>query len=183
MTQLFSKFGLIIKNKAKYLLPISLIIIVFVVVLLQPVYLLQIWDCEKKLKLYEWRVSCGDVFCYDFIHSIEKKPVWEYYYVTEDCNIALKELRFKAFGYDNKDLTYPIGYSIDNGTGIIEDIDKNYGEIWDKITIRVTGIVPQRLQVDGKYYMLNSFSTTGSLLELKVVQRPAILTSSKIKIS
>lgn len=181
MFRLFSKF--VVTGKKKYLLLILFVIIIFIIVFLRPVYLLQIWDCEKKIKVCEWRVTPGEKFCYSFIHSIEKKPVWEYYCVTKDCDIALKELRFKAFGYDNKDLTYPIGYSVDNGMGIIEDIDKNYGEIWDKISIRVTGVVPQKLEINGEYYMLNSFSTTGSLLELKIEQRPAILTNSKVKIS
>lgn len=126
---------------------------------------LQAWDGEKLLRV--WPMEYREVFCYDFVHSYERQPVWEDYYILEDGRIALKELRYQALAYDNKERTYSKGYILENGIAYIRDIDKNYQEFWPEVVIRVAGIVPQRLVIEGEQYMLNSLAKAGTVLTLR----------------
>jgi len=144
-----------------------------------PVRLLQVKDPGSGKVLVQWKVLPGQVFTYSFTHSYELQPVWERYIITPEGSIVLSELRFKALAYDDKEITYPKGFRIENGTGVISDIDLNYRKPLESVPIRVAYTVPQKLSIGREEIFLTSLAPAGTLLEVRVFQGPRPLSLVK----
>jgi len=78
---------------------LTFVIIIIIIIFFYPVYILQILDGSKGIKvLYETRTKINDKFTIKWIHSVSKQPVLETYEIQKDLSIKIHEMIFTENG-------------------------------------------------------------------------------------
>lgn len=58
----------------------------------------QVRDYNSDEVIFSKYLRVGEAFTLEFTHSVTKRPVYEVYYVKDRDTLALKEMRFDAYG-------------------------------------------------------------------------------------
>ena len=127
-------------------------------------YYLELLDGETGLTKKRLPIDVGEAFSIQFIHSVEKTPVIETFYVNSDGNIILKKVKFKKIGvgYGKYIRTlYPSSYK--NGWFYMEEIHKQA-----ILNYRVGYIAKHTLLLRHQTYSFEMLVPPGGLLKIVV---------------
>ncbi|HHT51525.1 MAG TPA: DUF1850 domain-containing protein [Eubacteriaceae bacterium] len=131
------------------------VIIIFVFfILFVPIQRLYLIEYKSGKILKSFPIKNGEEFTVYFIHSLEKTPWHEIYYVQNDDEIYLKETKFYSFGAGLPSNTN-FDFSFDNGSMKI----KNYNIEMKNLIYKVRDIIAGHvLLTRGEKYHLNKIA-------------------------
>jgi len=111
-----------------------------------PSYVLRISDWKTGEIYAECPVSPGDKLHFGWIHSLEKIPWNEYYYIDDDLNLVLDSIDFTAFGAGIPENKGSVCY-IKDGVIHMSEINEKYTEfVWMN-----SPTATQEISVSGKF--------------------------------
>lgn len=133
---------------------LAALIIIFITILLFPIYILKASHYRDGGYLKGWWVNKGDSFFIEYTHSVQLTPVIEIYYIDEKGEIVLEESYFYSYGAGLPSDT-PYKFEITKNGFRIYDI----GEVMDNLIYR-TGAVKanHKINIKGKTYPFLDFS-------------------------
>ena len=76
---------------------------------------------------YQGRVEVGDIVTYEWIHSFEHIPWFEYYHVSKENHLILDQIRVAGFGAgipENKGIV-----TVENGMVVMREINEDFDHI------------------------------------------------------
>lgn len=108
------------------------------------------------------RVSDGSGFTIRYIHSVDRLPVYESFFVDHDHRLLLSETRFLMLGAGMSDSEGELGF--DGQWTIIRNINREVSPFH----LRVSSIAEQTLLVNGRVIKLNDIAPESGLLKFEV---------------
>ncbi len=146
---------------------ISLILIFFLVLLFYPVLRLQLIDVESGKVLKSFSIKNGQEFTIYFIHSVEKTPWFEIYYI-ENNEIYLKETIFFSYGAGLPSTTKHDFSFEEDGMHI-----RNYNVKMDPLIYRVGAVVADHtIKVNGEEIHFNELAKPFNSILIRVEEVP-----------
>ncbi|NMB27787.1 MAG: DUF1850 domain-containing protein [Tissierellia bacterium] len=145
---------------------LAALIIIFITILLFPVYILKASHYRDGEYLKSWLVKRGDSFSIKYTHSVQLTPVIEAYYIDEEGEIILDESYFYSYGAGLPSDT-PYKFETTKNGFRIYDID----ELMDNLIYR-TGAVRanHKINIKGKTYPFLDFSEPRTGIKFEVEQ-------------
>lgn len=125
-------------------------------------YCLELLDGQSGALIKTIAIKEGETFTVKFIHSVEKGPILESFYIDRDGNIVLKEVKFKKIGvgYGKYIPTlYPSAYK--DGWYYMKDIN-----VPAVLNYRVGYIADHTLVVRDRDYSFKEMIPSGELLKI-----------------
>ncbi|MDI3481794.1 MAG: hypothetical protein PWQ97_1449 [Tepidanaerobacteraceae bacterium] len=170
------------KSNAQYFMKPrwEIIVIIFMVILagffskyriVHGIYL-SIINAEKR----EFLLPVPDrKFTLSFIHSVQKTPVYEVYYIDDDNNLVLKETRYYSLGVGLPFTDENGHFSNENGEFRITGLNRKF----PSISIMVSPIPGHVIIIDGKTYPLLSFTKPEESINIKAVEKWNLISLKK----
>lgn len=129
-------------------------IIIIVVISFIPIQRLYLIENKSGKTIKSFPVKNGEEFTVYFIHSVEKTPWYEIYYIKNDNEIYLKETRFYSYGAGLPSTTN-FGFSFDNGSMKIE----NYNMKMENLIYKIGAVIADHvIIIRGEKYHLNEIT-------------------------
>lgn len=133
---------------------------------------LSIINSDKR----EFLLSVPDrKFTLSFVHSVQKTPVYEIYYIDDDNHLVLKETRYYSLGVGLPFTDENGHFSNENGEFRITGLNRKFSSI----SIMVSPIPHHVIIIDGKKYPLLSFTKPEESINIKVVKKWSLLSLKK----
>lgn len=122
-------------------------------------------DSSGKL-VFAAPVQPGDSFSIQFIHSVHRTPINEFYQISEDHNMILSKVMYETYGVGNpSDITPGEKFYMENGKLVIEGMDR----VMDSILLRIGQVrADHQLIIQGKRIHLAELNEPGSKVMIKV---------------
>jgi len=117
--------------------------------------------------LFYREANYGDEFTLRFLHSYDREWVEETYVIRKGY-FNITRHRFRAFGYDSRDRTFPGDYSLQDGYAVVENIEDYYESRMKEFQLRVAYTVPQMLIFEEETLRIDQIEKPGTLLALKL---------------
>lgn len=105
-------------------------------------------------------------FCISFIHSIQKTPVYEYFYITNDNKLLLNKTKYYSLGVGLPFSEENGSFSNDNGEFVLK-----LSREFDTIPLRVSPLPDHVIIVEEKVYPLVDFSDPEDLLNIRATNQ------------
>jgi len=113
-------------------------------------------------------------FSISFIHSVQKTPVYEYFYISDDNTIILKGTKYYSLGVGLPYTEENGDFKNDDGAFIV-----NLNREFEMLPIRVSPLPEHNITIDGKIYPLLDFAESGKLLNFKAVDKIIIKNTAR----
>lgn len=125
-------------------------------------FCLQIIDGQSGSVVKNIRIGQGETFTVKFIHSVEKAPIFESFYIDREGRIILKDVKFKKIGV-GYGRYLPTRYPLEqrNGWYYMSNIN-----VPATLTYRVGYVANHTLVVRGYDYPFAEFVPPGDLLKI-----------------
>lgn len=125
-------------------------------------FFLQIIDGQSGSIMKSIRIEQGESFTVKFIHSVEKAPIFEFFYVDQKGRIILKEVKFKKIGV-GYGRYLPTLYPSEqrNGWYYMSNIN-----VPVTLAYRVGYVANHTLVIQGRDYSFSEFVPPGDLLKI-----------------
>jgi len=139
------------------------------------VYSLDILDGKTGALLKKIPIRQGEVFRVKFIHSVEKAPIIEAFYISNNGDIILKEVKFKKIGvgYGKYIPTlYPSVY--EDGWHRMKDIN-----VPVVLNYRIGYVADHTLAVRSRNYLFKDFMPAGELLKIVATKETSSARSTR----
>ena len=101
-------------------------------------------------------------FAIQYIHSVERTPVWDYFKTKED-QIVLKATKYESYGAGLPFLNQN-DYIVKNDKFIIDNINTNLREI----PVRISDYAKHKLLINNQVYKLYKLTATQNLVLIKI---------------
>jgi len=130
------------------------VVILIIVILFIPIHRLQLIEKDSGKILKSFPIKNGEEFTVYFIHSVERTPWYEIYYIKNDNEIYLKETIFYSYGAGLPSTTKH-DFSFDNGGMKISNYNIKMNDLIYKIGAVIADHV---IVVRGEEYHLNKIT-------------------------
>jgi len=114
-------------------------------------------------------------FTLSFIHSVQKTPVYEMYYIDDDNNLILKETRYYSLGVGLPFTAENGHFSNENGEFRITGLNRKF----PSISIMVSPIPGHVIIIGDKEYPLLSFTKPEESINIKAVEKWSLIRLKK----
>ena len=153
----------------------AVLITVSLIILLLPVTVLIIQDQSGNTRLIIPLIPDKD-FSVEYIHSVHKTPVTEFFTVTSDNNIKLVAVEFQSYGAGMPFLPSEGTFTYTGDAFMLTGLDREAPEI-------ILGYSPaegQGVRHNKRLYLLKYYYyAPGSAVEIKAVSQPLFMTLLK----
>lgn len=130
------------------------VLIIIIAIFFIPIHRLQLIEKDSGEILRSFPIKNGEEFTVFFIHSVEKSPWHEIYYVKNDNEIYLKETRFYSYGAGLPSTTNH-DFSFDDGSMKIT----NYNTKMKDLVYKVGAVIADHtIVIRGEEYHLNEIT-------------------------
>ncbi len=155
-------------KKYVFILLVAVLLLVACAYFLFPVPALTIvnLDGEREEHRVMVRVSAGDRFTIRYIHSVDRLPVYESFFVDHGHRLFLSETRFLMMGAGMSDSEGELGY--DGQWTIIRNINREVSPF----RLRVSSIAEQTLFINDRVIKLKEIAPESGVLKFEVRRIP-----------
>lgn len=108
-------------------------------------------------------------FVLSFIHSVQKTPVYEIFYIEDNNKLTLRETKYYSLGVGLPFNEVNSKFSNDEG-----EFDLKFTRDFDSIPIRVSPIPKHEINIGGKVYPLTVFVKPEDLMIISATDRWSI---------
>lgn len=110
-------------------------------------------------------------FTLSFIHSVQKTPVYEIYYIDDNNNLILKETRYYSLGVGLPFTAESGHFSNENGEFRITGLNRKF----PSISMMVSPIPGHVIIIGDKKYSLSSFTKPEESINIKAVEKWSLI--------
>jgi hypothetical protein len=142
-----------------------LILIVAVIGYLPWFTVLTLVDVKQDVAARYIRVRDGQQFVISFIHSVQKRPVYDHIQITGD-KLAVVKSRFEAFGAGVPDTAGDGTITLSGGMVEVSDINRQSPDI----TLFVGTVAQHSLHINNHAIRLADIVPPGNPLQIKIVR-------------
>ena len=149
---------------------VSITLTVLLVILMIPfIPMLTLMDGKTKHTVLQFPIEINEGFSIQYIHSIHRTPVEEYFYIDNDYNIVAEKTIFESYGVGiPSNIEEGQVFYQENGKFVIDHIqrvlpyfDQRIGQV----------IANHQLRIKGIEIPLNKVTTPGNWVRFKVTNR------------
>mgnify|MGYP000978323464 CR=1 FL=1 len=108
-------------------------------------------------------------FALSFIHSVQKTPVYEYFYISDDNTLILEKTKYFSLGVGLPFTEEHGSFANEDGTFIV-----NLNREFDVLPIRISPIPEHNLTIGNKTYPLTNFAEPENLLNFRAKDKITI---------
>lgn len=148
------------------LVALSLLIVFACFLFPVPAFIIVNLDGEREETRAIVRVSAGSGFTIRYIHSVDRLPVYESFFVDDDHRLLLSETRFLMLGAGMSDSEGELVF--DGPWTIVRSINREVSPFH----LRVSSIAEQTLLINDRVIKLKDIAPEGGLLKFEVRHIP-----------